>query len=1051
MNVTAESPSTNESAASIVRHAIDHAAHYLPSQGPIAVFVHHNTLHAFESMRFEEAVEAGYKKYGSQPYWPEARYRKEYARGRITDKDIDAVLLDDLRQHGLEEISQGTTRFELYQSLMKSPVLEGTDAELRWLTAQTDALDHFCHGVSDAVKSQMVDSMRHWTMRDLRTANAARSDLHSNVSTSKHTENSFAIFKQLEPFFPFSTVENWSEATWQKWTLHFLWHECILAGEATRSRRIPKQPYLRHRDRLLNEVCEDSDLMVHDLLIRFSAAMMDQGVATWQIPNRSEGFYRCFLTLFQDQVPWAERWLEPLAKIIRDEDLISKTPLESIAHSLTIMGIPTAQWDSYIERTLLALPGWSGMVDQMATNADWTLSPAKAGSLDEFLAVRLVLDWLAVRYITNKTLGANVSFQELLERGSRSAIESPLASCRQRAFHLFQTAQKLAWDPKSLSQWSAAQWQTIVDELEHCDGVSRRRIFQLAYERNYRIQVLDSISEHARGPMQVPAKVRLQVVTCIDDREESLRRHLEEIDPLIETFGAPGFFAVPMYFRGAADAHFIPLCPVIIKPKNYVEEVGPLSAVQAELRRSQTRRLLGKASHGVHLSSRSLISGTLTALLGSLSAFPLVARVLFPRLTSRIRSMFAGLVKPTIATRLELERIELNDIDDSIDDKTCDDKPCTEGFTLEEMANAIERLAGDLGIGNRFSRLVVILGHGSSSLNNPHESAYNCGACGGGRGGPNARAHAAMANDPRVRRILRERGLAIDDSTYFLGAYHNTCNDSITYFDLERIPQSHQSDFLAASRTITEAAKRNAHERSRRFESIELNSSFDEALNHVEGRSEDLGQARPEYNHATNAVCIIGRRARTRGLFLDRRSFLNSYDPTTDDANASILTRIMQAAVPVCGGINLEYYFSTVDSSGYGCGSKLPHNITSLIGVMEGAASDLRTGLSQQMVEIHEPVRILFVVETRPEVILSIMSKNPLIDTYIRNEWVQIATLDPNSANIQLFTQSGFQPYTPSEAVLPEAKTSLDWYRGWRDHLGFARIASGMIQHEAKA
>ena len=105
MNVTAELPASNGSETSIVRHAIDHATHYLPAQGPITVFVHHNTLHAFENLRFEEAVEAGYHKYGSQPYWPESRYRKEYARGRITEKDIDAVLLDDLRQHGLEEIA----------------------------------------------------------------------------------------------------------------------------------------------------------------------------------------------------------------------------------------------------------------------------------------------------------------------------------------------------------------------------------------------------------------------------------------------------------------------------------------------------------------------------------------------------------------------------------------------------------------------------------------------------------------------------------------------------------------------------------------------------------------------------------------------------------------------------------------------------------------------------------------------------------------------------------------------------------------------------------
>jgi uncharacterized protein YbcC (UPF0753/DUF2309 family) len=199
---------------------------------------------------------------------------------------------------------------------------------------------------------------------------------------------------------------------------------------------------------------------------------------------------------------------------------------------------------------------------------------------------------------------------------------------------------------------------------------------------------------------------------------------------------------------------------------------------------------------------------------------------------------------------------------------------------------------------------------------------------------------------------------------------------------------------------------------------------------------------RPEWGHATNAVTIVGRRARTRGLFLDRRAFLNSYDPTQDDAEATILTRILQAAVPVCAGISLEYYFSYVDNTGFGSGTKLPHNIASLLGVMDGAASDLRTGLPWQMVEIHEPVRGLFIVETTPETMLRIMDRNPGIGRLVRGGWVRLALLDPHAPLLKVYRhrEGTFFDYEPGADELPRAASSLDWYRGWRDHLEFAEI-----------
>ncbi len=294
----------------------------------------------------------------------------------------------------------------------------------------------------------------------------------------------------------------------------------------------------------------------------------------------------------------------------------------------------------------------------------------------------------------------------------------------------------------------------------------------------------------------------------------------------------------------------------------------------------------------------------------------------------------------------------------------------------------------------------------------------------------------------------------LPDDTLFVAAHHNTCDESVTYFDLDQIPSSHHPDFEQAKTAIEEACRRNAHERCRRFVSAELSISPEAALKHVQNRSEDLSQVRPECGHATNAVCLVARRSRSLGLFLDRRAFLTSYDPAVDDQDCTVLTRILQAAIPVCAGINLEYYFSFVDPIGYGCGTKLPHNIVSLLGVMNGAASDLRPGLPWQMVEIHEPVRCLFVIETSPEKILKILERNPALGRLFFNDWVQLATLDPDSSTIHVLQQGRFELYLPETDKLPVVKSSVDWYRGWRDHLSYAVVRQEQLPsgfHHARA
>jgi uncharacterized protein YbcC (UPF0753/DUF2309 family) len=215
-------------------------------------------------------------------------------------------------------------------------------------------------------------------------------------------------------------------------------------------------------------------------------------------------------------------------------------------------------------------------------------------------------------------------------------------------------------------------------------------------------------------------------------------------------------------------------------------------------------------------------------------------------------------------------------------------------------------------------------------------------------------------------------------------------------------------------------------------------------LRHVEERSEDLSQARPEFGHATNVLCLVGRRQWSRGLFLDRRAFLVSYDPTQDDQRGTVLEGLLQAIVPVCVGINLEYFFSHVDPTGFGCGTKLPHNISCLLGVMDGARSDLRTGLPWQMVEIHEAIRLQFVIETTPEILNRIFADNPEIDRLARGGWMHVASLDPGDRALYRYRDGTFNRQAKVGPPPPTVAASVEWYRGRRDHLGFASIVPGV-------
>jgi uncharacterized protein len=923
-----------------LREAVKHAAHLLPMQGPIGVFVHHNTLHAFEKLPFEQAVIEASHLFGAEPYMAEADYRAQLARGRIRLEDIDAVL--DAEADAV--VFPGLSRHSLRRAMMTPGVREFDAATILWRAEQGDLA------------------------RDFR-----------------------------QP------------------ALHALFDACFARVIAHEDEPLPPRPV---------------DEIIHPWLIRMCAVFLDQGMTYWPMPHREQGFYQSVRRLLAPRGGIFPLYLTGLDHEFKRQASLSFSAADAVLDYLDASHLCEAEWDGVLQAELLALPGWAGLMRRLEQDPGLAPHEAVPCSLMDYLAVRLTMARVAAREHAAETM----------------PLESPLKTQEKRrlsrAARVYDAARVVSLSAGEITRLSDDDWAAFVSEVKACNGVERRRIFHLAYERWHEGEILRGLASHRqyRGLFKPHGRPFAQVFFCIDEREESMRRALEEADAKVETFSAAGYFGVAVDYQGIDDPTGAAFCPVVVKPQHAVlEQPKAEDRDLLETRRSR-RRFLGMLTRSSFTSSRSLMRGWLsTAALGLLSAVPLIGHLLAPRRYARLREWMNKAFLPEPRTELTLMR-SMSQSQDGVEGLLM-------GFAAGEKANSVASVLGPAGLASGFARVVVILGHGSTSLNNPHESAHDCGACGGRRGGPNARLFAAMANRPEVRFRLRERGIDIPDDTWFIGGYHDTCSDDVELYDLDALPATHQPDLKRIQKLLDEARARDARERARRFESCPADESADGALRHVEERSEHLAEPRPEYGHCTNAVCIVGRRSLTRGLFLDRRAFLSSYD-AAQDPDDKYLADVLAAVVPVCAGISLEYYFSFVDNDRYGCGTKLPHNIAGLVGVMDGHASDLRTGLPWQMVEIHEPVRILFVVETTPERLAKTINASAPLKQLVENRWIRIAAIDPESGRVAVRRDDGFEELNGPVERLPVALSSDEWYSGKIEHLEMAWIQNAGIPAE---
>jgi len=627
-------------------------------------------------------------------------------------------------------------------------------------------------------------------------------------------------------------------------------------------------------------------------------------------------------------------------------------------------------------------------------------------------------------------------------------------------------------DPDSLAKLTVEEMGILIDSLatfEKQEGMHWLRSME-SKAMGILVDGLNIIPPVAREKRPF-----VQALFCIDTRSERIRRHMEAVGDY-QTYGIAGFFGVPVSFMELGKGSENHLCPVILTPKNVVMEMGTEGFTQDDAAVSTMEKVMHELKEsvltpfvtveaigllfGLDMIGKTIAPKTYNRLRKQAHPEKNQTRLLLDKLSreqadSIIRTVQRAVIIKAVEQELELVPEKINDklvrilrecamgnpgqsceVAESLgidENKAIDfverlrevyriNSKFTQlqltqlgriGFTIDEQAHFVSQALLAIGLIKEFSRFILLVGHGSTSDNNPYESALDCGACGGNHGLVNARVIAQMGNKAEVRQKLRESGIDIADDAWFVPALHNTTTDELNIYDLELIPPSHLVYLDRLHNGLTAASRLCAQER---IPTLQLHANGqDPATSHevAQRNSMDWSQVRPEWGLSRNAYFIIGRRNLTEQLSLEGRAFLHSYDYHLDPKQR-ILENILTGPLVVGQWINMEHYFSAVDNERFGSSSKAYHNVVGRFGVMSGNLSDLRTGLPSQTVleaglPYHQPVRLITLIEAPFEHAVIAVEAVVAVKNLVRNGWIRLMVMDPETNIIHIYSEGEWQ------------------------------------------
>ena len=587
----------------------------------------------------------------------------------------------------------------------------------------------------------------------------------------------------------------------------------------------------------------------------------------------------------------------------------------------------------------------------------------------------------------------------------------------------------------------------------------------------------------------------VQALFCIDTRSERIRRHLEGVGDY-QTYGIAGFFGVPVSFMELGKGSENHLSPVIVMPKNLVLEMTTSGMQQDEAALTALEKAMHELKEsiltpfvtveaigllfGLDMVGKTVAPKSYNRWRKRVHPHKPSTRLLLDKLSreqadSILRTVQRAVIIKAIEQEFELTPDQINDevvreLRECAMGNPVEICGCAEvlgiteerkeefiqrlrdayrinssfasmqleqlgriGFTIEEQVNFVHQALLAIGLNKEFSRFIMLIGHGSTSDNNPYESALDCGACGGNHGLVNARVIAQMGNRAEVRRKLKQRGVDIPDDAWFVPGLHNTTTDEIKVYDIDLMPPAHLVYLDRLRSGLTAASRLCAQERIPTLALHDNKQDPTTAYNEAQRNSMDWSQVRPEWGLSRNAYFIIGRRTMTEHLSLDGRAFLHSYDYHLD-SNQRILENILTGPLVVGQWINMEHYFSAVDNERFGSSSKAYHNVAGRFGVMTGNLSDLRTGLPSQTVldqgkPYHQPLRLITLIEAPFKHAVIAVEAVVSVKNLVRNGWIRLMIIDPETSLLHVYDDGEWQQQTHQQAgienlILEESSTS---------------------------